>query len=135
MAHLEYVELSLSIPFLKNKLFHMFVLVVSMMGSNFEVPFIIGANVIRLCHVDSLRTFKINISETWKTAFQTLVDDTVGVVKATQKIILQLYEIRTITWSVRESHSNKVIAIESASTEPCSDDLCSSRIHVCQKGW
>ena len=58
-------------------------------------------------------------------SFQTLIDDIVGVVKSTQNVILQSYEIKTITGFLR-----KLRAVESAITEPFSDDqwnTCLSR--------
>lgn len=124
-----YVEARLKVPFLKNKSFDVPVLVVPMTENNKSIPVIIGTNFIRLCkegiHDNDMDTF---IPEAWNMAIDSLAEDSVGLVKSTQRYTLKPFETRTISGFVRKTKE-----VNSAVTEPCSDDHCSTRVSVCPR--
>ena len=70
-----------------------------------------------------METDKSQIPDSWNTAFKALVNTQVGVVKTTNRVVLQPFESKTITGFARKSYN-----CESAVTEPAEND--SSRISV-----
>ena len=60
-----------------------------------------------------METDKSQIPDSWNTAFKALVNTQVGVVKTTNRVVLQPFESKTITGFARKSHK-----CESAVTEP-----------------
>ena len=73
-----------------------------------------------------METDKSQIPDSWNTAFKALVNTKVGVVKTTNRVVLQPFESKTITGFARKVHN-----CESAVTEPAENG--SSRISVCPR--
>ena len=86
-------------------------LVVPSTDYNKTVPIIVGTNIIRQLKESS--TENNIISNEWQSAFRSLSQNKVGVVKTTTKLSLQPMETKTVTGFVRKSAD-----IESAITEP-----------------
>ena len=73
-----------------------------------------------------METDKSQIPDSWNTAFKALVNRQVGVVKTTNRVVLQPFESKTIKGFARKVHN-----CESAVTEPAENG--SSRISVCPR--
>ncbi|XP_053406321.1 uncharacterized protein LOC128559152 [Mercenaria mercenaria] len=125
VPYLGNIEARVSVPFLKDNSFDLPILVVPNTSNNSNIPVIIGTNFFRLCR---LETSNEAIPEEWDKAFRSLVNDSVGIVKSTQRINLKPFETRTVTGFVRKSSP-----IESVVTEPCDDQHCSSRVDACPR--
>lgn len=86
-------------------------LVVPMTDYNAKVPVIVGTYVIRQFKIPSEETDAI--PDEWKTAFNSIISDRVGVVKITRKVTRQPNESRTITGLLRKNKNS-----DAALTEP-----------------
>lgn len=131
ITYIGYVELSISVPSIGGGTFDLPILVVPTTENNQDVPCIIGTNLIRLCRTNNTGTEDLRrqpMSDAWETAFDSLVDDSVGTVKSTRRTVIQPNQVKTITGMVRK-HQN----IEAAVTEPCSAETNASKVSVCPR--
>jgi hypothetical protein len=128
VPYLGYIEARIKVPFIKDKSFDVPVLIVPMTENNITLPVIIGTNFIRICGSEIGNKQHTDLPEAWNMAIDSLIDDSVGIVKSTKRYTLQPYESKTITGIVRKSRN-----VESAVTESCSDYNCSTRVSVCPR--
>ncbi|MCG8034658.1 MAG: retropepsin-like domain-containing protein [Candidatus Thiodiazotropha taylori] len=124
LPYLGYVELNIKLPFSESRVDVPF-LVVSTTDYNKRVPIIIGTNV--------LRQFKHSLSDdndvpnAWQSAFSSVCNKQVGIVKLTSKLTLQPMEVKDVTCLVRKTSN-----ITSAITEPL-DNENNSKVGVCPR--
>ncbi|MCW4346603.1 MAG: pol polyprotein, partial [Candidatus Thiodiazotropha endolucinida] len=119
-----YIIADVSVPFLKGVSELIPLLVVPLTEYNKTVPVIIGTNIIHLLKDQAMEANQVPAN--WKLAFNALVDTNVGVVKTTQKIVLQPLESRLITGFARKHRD-----VESAVTEQSEEST--SRVGVCPR--
>ena len=119
-----YVIVDVSAPFIDGVSKLIPILVVPLTEYNKTVPVIVGTNILNLFH--DVETDKNQVPDSWKTAFNALVNTQVGVVKTTNRFVLQPFESKTITGFARKSHD-----VESAVTEPTEEGT--SRVTVCPR--
>ena len=111
LPYLGYIEVSVRLSDEGEGSLYVPLLVVPSTDYNKTVPIIVGTNIIRQLKESS--TENNIISNEWQSAFRSLSQNQVGVVKTTTKLSLQPMETKTVTGFVRKSAD-----IESAITEP-----------------
>ena len=126
LPYLGYIEAEIQVSFLPNCDIQVPVLVVPVTDYGLHAPVVIGTNVIRLCRnsCDSEAT----IPDTWKNAFVSFQQGSVGVIKSTNKVNIKIKPNETITLSGMVKNCRQ---FESAVTETTQG--ASSRIGVCPR--
>ena len=119
-----YVFVDVSAPFNDSVSQSIPILVVSLTEYNKTVPVIVGTNILE--RFQDVETDQCQIPDSWNTAFKALVSPLVGVVKTTNRVVLQPFESKTITGFARKTQD-----VESAVTEPTGDGT--SRVSVCPR--
>ena len=119
-----YVFVDVSAPFNDSVSQSIPILVVSLTEYNKTVPVIVGTNILE--RFQDVETDQSQIPDSWNTAFKALVSPLVGVVKTTNRVVLQPFESKTITGFARKTQD-----VESAVTEPTGDGT--SRVSVCPR--
>ena len=126
LPYIGLISVQTSVPFIKDEYIDTLMLVVPQTEHNRTVPVIIGKNVInRLKAVSSDDT---EVTDGWKTGFSSICNKQVGVVKTTNRIVLQPLESKVVTGFVR-----KAIDVDAAITEPAAEDVGTSRVIVCPR--
>lgn len=121
-----YVMVDVTVPFIKDELLKVPMLVTPLTEYNQKVPVIVGTNIIR--HFTAASPDDgTTVPEGWKVAFSSICNNHIGIVKATHKVVLQPMESKTITGFTRKSKD-----FESALTEPA-ENGSSSRVTVCPR--
>ena len=119
-----YIVADISVPYLMDVSELIPMLVVPLTEYNKTVPVIVGTNIIHL--LKDAATGVNQIPDNWRTAYDALVDSHVGVVKTTQKVVLQPIESKIITGFARKARD-----VESAVTEQAEEGT--SRVGVCPR--
>ena len=120
-----YVKADVQVSFLADRIITVPLLVVPLTEYNTRVPIIAGTNIIS--RVVPTSAEEDQVPQNWKLAFLSLCNSQVGTVKATNKVVLQPMEAKTITGFVR-----KVKDVASAVTET-SQEGSSSRLQICPR--
>ena len=120
-----YAKADVQVSFLADRIITVPLLVVPLTEYNTRVPIIAGTNIIS--RVVPTSAEEDQVPQNWKLAFLSLCNSQVGTVKATNKVVLQPMEAKTITGFVR-----KVKDVASAVTET-SQEGSSSRLQVCPR--
>ena len=120
------ISVQTSVPFIKDEYIDTLMLVVPQTEHNRTVPVIIGTNVINRLKAVSLDDTEV--TDGWKTGFSSICNKQVGVVKTTNRIVLQPLESKVVTGFVR-----KALDVDAAITEPAAEDGGTSRVIVCPR--
>ena len=120
-----YVTVNVTVPFLKNEQMDVPMLVVPLTEYTENVPVIIGTNIIR--RFKSVSTDDNHIPEGWKLAMTSICNKQAGVVKTTNKVVLQPLESKLITGFARKTRDVESVITESAETGT------TSRVIVCPR--
>ena len=125
IPYIGYIWASVSAPFMKSKVIEVPALVVPETDYNFEVPVVIGTNVISRCQDQADNE---NVPQEWTNAFQVLQNGLVGYVKSTNERDIEVQPLQTATIS---GFMRKLKDTATAVTEP--SDHASNRIGVCPR--
>ena len=126
LPYLGYIEADIQVSFLPNCDIQFPVLVVPVTEYGLRVPVVVGTNVIRFSrnNCDS----ETAIPNTWKNAFVSFQQGSIGVIRSTNKVNIKLQPNETITLSGMVKNCRQ---FESAVTETTQG--ASSRIGVCPR--
>ena len=121
-----YIECMIQVPFLDDQEIEVPALVVPTTQYSLRVPVVVGTNAIKQCRDKCDNT--TGIPKEWSSAFLSIQQSRIGVVKSTNKFDIKVQPMETITVSglVRKNKS-----IEAAITEDT--EGASSRIGVCPR--
>ena len=122
-----YVRVDVKAPFIDDDFLRVPMLVVPLTDYNSIVPVIIGTNVIRRFKAVSSENNNTTLPDGWRIAFNAICDTHVGVVKSTNRVVLQPMECKTVVGFTR-----KVRTIETALTEQA-ENCTGSRLNVCPR--
>ena len=126
LPYLGYIEADIQVSFLPNCDIQVPVLVVPVTEYGLRVPVVVGTNVIRLSRNNS--DSETAIPNTWKNAFVSFQQGSIGVIRSTNKVNVKLQPNETITLSGMVKNCRQ---FESAVTETTQG--ASSRIGVCPR--
>ena len=120
-----YVTVNVTVPFLRHEQINVPMLVVPLTEYTETVPVIVGTNIIR--QFKSASSDDSDVPEGWKLAMTSICNKQAGVVKTTNKIVLQPLESKLITGFARKTRD-----VEAVVTEPAEDGT-TSRLLVCPR--
>ena len=126
LPYLGYIECGLQIPFLGQQIIEVPALVVPTTDYSLNIPVVVGTNVIKICREKCTDT--TDIPEEWQTAFLSLQQSRVGVVKSTNTSNIQIQPMEAVTLS---GFLRKKRNVEEAVTEQT--EGASTRIGVCSR--
>ena len=126
MPYLGYIEYGLQLPFLGQQIIEVPALVVPTTDYNSNIPEVVGINAIKICREKCTDT--TDIPDEWQTAFLSLQQSRVGVVKSTNTSNIQIQPMETVTLS---GFLRKKRNVEEAVTEHT--EGASTRIGVCPR--
>ena len=126
LPYLGYIECGLQIPFLGQQIIEVPALVVPTTDYSLNIPVVVGTNAIKICREKCTDT--TDIPDEWQTAFLSLQQSRVGVVKSTNTSNIQIQPMETVTLS---GFLRKKRNVEEAVTEQT--EGASTRIGVCPR--
>ena len=126
LPYLGYIECGLQIPFLGQQIIEVPALVVPTTDYSLNIPVVVGTNAIKICREKC--TDITDIPYEWQTAFLSLQQSRVGVVKSTNTSNIQIQPMETVTLS---GFLRKKRNVEEAVTEQT--EGASTRIGVCPR--